>query len=419
MNVLYVTQYFQTEPTHASTVTTYEIVRRLAQRGHSVTVISADSPGTARIYREGVNNPQRMNLLPIPQLSTRWYDGFTVFLTHTLAHVPLVASTLLANYGRKDGKFDTIISMYHPTHFATVSAHHVSRILKIPLVVKIYDFIAETIEPNILRRIYRKSLGKINVQTLKKNDGLVLVQSPELKEVIKRETGVDEQRLIVFPNGVGTSLFKPGINCDELREKLGVENKTVVLFLGGLYRQRHPELLVKALPKVVHQVNEFVVLFAGEGPEQPKLASLAERLGVRDFVRFIGTVKHSFVPQLISLADVAIGPLSVTEHPSIYGSTPLTVLEYMACGKPVIVCRGAVSESVVIDGYTGVSVEPGDVCGLSSSILHLIKDQSFSQLIGRNARNYVEKKCSWDVLITRLENVLESVVYSGKVNISK
>ena len=419
MKVLYVTQYFQTEPNHASTVTTYEIVVRLAGRGHTVTVVSADSPGTARIYREGVSNPKRINLLPIPRLSTPWYDGFKVFFTHTLVHFPLVASALLANRGRRDGRFDAIISMYHPTHFATVSAYLLCRILRIPLVVKIYDFIVEAVEPHILRRIYRTGLGKINVQTLKKNGSLILVQSPELREVIKGETGVDDQRLIVFPNGVDTNLFRPGIKCDELRERLGVKNKTVLLFLGGLYRQRHPELLIKALPMVVRHIKDFVVLFAGEGPEQPKLTNLAERLGVRDFVRFIGSVKHSSVPQLISLADVAVGPLSVTDHPSIYGSTPLTVLEYMACGKPVVVCRGAVSESVIVDGYTGVYVEPDDISGLSSSILHFIKDQSFSQFIGRNARDFVEEKCSWDVLITKLESVLESIVYSGQVKISK
>ena len=82
----------------------------------------------------------------------------------------------------------------------------------------------------------------------------------------------------------------------------------------------------------------------------------------------------------------------------------------MACEKPVIVCRGAVSESIVVDGYTGVQVEPSDINGLSSAILNVIKDKSFSQSIARNARSYIEKMCSWDVLITRLEEVLDSVV---------
>lgn len=410
MKLLYVTQYFSTEPTHASTVTTYEIVRRLAQRGHVVTVVSADCPGTARIFREKANNLQIINSLPIPPLTTQWYDGFTTLFTHTIAHVPLIANALLLNQNRTDEKFDAVISMYHPTHLATVSAHLLCRILKIPLVVKIYDFIVETIEPQKLKRLYHLALGKINVEVLKRGDSPILVQSPELRDVIKREGRIEDRRLVVFPNGVDTKLFKPGIKCDELRKRLGLENKTVVLFLGGLYRQRHPELLIKALPQIIKEMKDLVMLFVGEGPEQPKLISLAERLGVSDFVKFVDSVEHSSVPELISLADVTIGPLSTTSYPTIYGSTPLTVLEYMACEKPVIVCRGAVSESIIVDGYTGVRVEPGNINGLSSAIFKVIRDKSFSQSIARNARSYIEKMCSWDVLIMKLEEVLNSIV---------
>ncbi|NIO36405.1 glycosyltransferase, partial [Candidatus Bathyarchaeota archaeon] len=97
------------------------------------------------------------------------------------------------------------------------------------------------------------------------------------------------------------------------------------------------------------------------------------------------------VPKLISLADVTVGPLSVTRLPTIYGSTPLTVLEYMACGKPVIVSRGAVSESVIVNGHTGIQVEPGNVHDLSLSIINLIRNQAFSQTLGHNARRHVQK----------------------------
>jgi len=410
MKVLYVTQYFSTKPTHASTVTTYEIVRRLAHRGHTVTVVSADSPGTARIYGENANKPQVINPVPIPPLTARWYDGFTTLFTHTLAHAPLIISTLLINQSHAEEKFDAVMCMYHPTHLAPVSAYFLSRVLKLPLVVKIYDFIIETIEPHRLKRIYQIALGKMNMRVLRNSDSLILVQSPELRDVIKKEVGIEDKRLIVFPNGVDTRLFKPGIKCDDIREKLGLEGRFVVLFLGGLYRQRHPELLIKALPQIINEMKDLVMLFVGEGPEQPKLLSLAERLGVSDFVKFVGTVTHSCVPEYISLADVTIGPLCVRHYPTIYGSTPLTVLEYMACEKPVIVCRGAVSESVIIDGYTGVQVKPGDVRGLSSAILNLAEDKSFSQSIARNARNHIEKMCSWDVLITRLEKVLNYLV---------
>ncbi len=414
MKLLYVTQYYSAEPTHASTVTTYEIVTRLAQRGHSVAVVSADSPGILRIHRKGSNSVQVVKILPIPLLTTQWYDGFTTLFTHTLAHVPLIATTLLFHQRHTRERFDAIISMYHPTHLATVSASLLSRILKLPLVVKIFDFIIETIEPNRLKRMYHLALGRVNVDMLRRSGSPILVQSPELRDVIMDQGRVSNERLIVFSNGVDVDLFRPDIPCSELRESLQLEGKNVVLFLGGLYRQRHPELLIKALPAIVHRVKDIMVLFVGAGPERLGLMALAERLSVNDFVKFLEPVKHSLVPKLISLADVTVGPLSVTRLPTIYGSTPLTVLEYMACGKPVIVSRGAVSESIIINDYTGIQIEPGDVRGLSLSIIDLIENQVASETLGRNARSHVQKVSNWNILISRLEGILNSVERSSR-----
>lgn len=409
MRVLYVTQYFSPKPAHASTVTTYEIVKRLAQKGHKVYVVSAFSPGTARIY-ESANECRFINVFPIPEFAAKWYDGFTTFLTHTLFHVPLVI-TSIRMHNFCEG-FDAIISMFHPTHMATASAYLLSTVLKAPLVVKIHDFIIEATEPNMLKRTYNKVLGNINLRILKKG-GAILVQSPELMDVVKKQTGIDEKRMVIFPNGVDARLFRPGIKADGLRKKLGLEGKSVLLFLGGLHEGRHPELLIKALPSIVHETKHLELLFVGEGPDKSRLLSLAKRLGVSDYVRFLGSVSHSMVPEFISLADVTVGPLTVAYNSTMYGSTPRTVSEYMACAKPVVVPRGAVSESLVIDGYNGVLFEPGDVHGLSSAVVSLIEDQSFCKYIGRNAREHVEKVSSWDVLITRLEKLLYSLVNSA------
>jgi len=409
MKVLYVTQYFSPKPVHASTVTTYEIVKRLAHRGHKVYVVSAFSPGTARIY-EDANECQFINCFPIPEFAAKWYDGFTTFLTHTILHIPLIITSMRMHHFCEG--FDVIISMFHPTHMATVSAFLLSKILKVSLVVKIHDFIIEAAEPNMLKRTYNKVLGNMNLRILKKG-GAILVQSPELMDVVKKQAGIDEKRMVIFPNGVDTRLFRSGINVDGLRKRLGLKGKSVVLFLGGLHEGRHPELLIKALPSIVHEIKHLKLLFVGEGPEKSRLSSLSKHLGVSDYVKFLGSVGHSIVPEFISLADVAVGPLTSTYYPTMYGSTPRTVSEYMACEKPVIVPRGAVSESLVIDGYNGALFEPGDVQGLSSAIVNLIEDQSFAKLMGRNARRHIEKMASWDVLIARLEKLLYSLVNSA------
>ena len=411
MKVLYITQYFSSKPMHASTVTTYEIVKRLSERGHDVGVISASRPTLLTVYSENPKKPSEMELIPVPKFDARWYDGFATLFSHTFLHLPLIANALLLNQLYE--KFDVIISMYHPTHLATVSAYLLSRILKLPLVVKIHDFYylpfpGEAWEPSLARRIYNVSLGELNMYVLKRSN-IILAQGMELIEFAMRE-GVDEEKMILFPNGVDTSVVVPGKESRQLRYKLGLDGKSVILFLGGLYWDRHPELLVEALPKIVHETENVMVLFVGEGPEKSKLFNLSRRLSVSNFVKFIGGVEHSVARKFISLADVAVGPLTISPYPSFYSGIPLSVLEYMAAEKPVITCRGGVSKSLVIDGYNGIVLNPGDVSGLSSSLIKLIKDPGLSKSIGRNARKHVEKLYSWDILIARLDKVLNSLV---------
>jgi len=135
--VLYVTQYFSFAPTHASAITTYEIVRRLAERGHNVGVLSPHSAGVLLLYKKGAKKPDIINIFPFPKLEARWYNGFSTLLSHTVAYVPLIVNALTVN--QRHMNFDIVISMYHPTHMATFCAYLLSRIFKLPLIVKTHD----------------------------------------------------------------------------------------------------------------------------------------------------------------------------------------------------------------------------------------------------------------------------------------
>jgi len=408
MRIAYVTQYFSSKPTHASAVTTYEIVKRLAESGHEVYVFSARSPGTIRIFDE-TGHCRVVKILPIPEFAKRWYDGLVSLLTATLAYAPLFIEALYVNQFQE--KLDVIISMFHPTHFATVSAYILAKILRLPLVVKIHDFVIEALEPRTMRRIYNVVAGRINFGVLKRSSA-ILVQSRELMSLMEKLGEIPEEKMVVFPSGVDTDFFKPRVKSGSLCKELALEGDSVLLFLGGLYRARHPEILIEALPSVVDRMKRVKLLFVGEGPQRHELMSLATSLGVRDHVEFVGSVAHSMVPKFISLADITIGPLSPILDITAYGSVPLKVIEYMASEKPVVVCRGQVSNSIVIDRYNCVMFDPGDVHGLSSVVANLINDRNFAEYIGRNARRHVEKSCSWNVLIPKLENLLSSLVKS-------
>ena len=401
MNVLYVSQYFSFTPTHASAVTTYEIVKRLVEKGHEVTIIvpNIDCGDNVRFATHNFSN----NIKIIAFTSTRIMreDSALFGLTCTAWYAPLLVKML------KRAKYDVIMSMYHPSHLATFSAYILSRFLKLPLIIKIHDLVPDMTDPNIVRRVYKKAMFRLYLTLLKKGD-FILVLSSELKNLATKIYGVDEKKLVLFPNAVDVHKFNPSIKSGRIREKLGLENKKILLFAGAISRDRRLDYLIKAMSSVVREEANATLLILGEGPEKTRLLDLSKQFGVDKFVKFLNKVPHDSVPEYVSLADITIGPLTML--PGTLGAVPLKVLEYMACGKPVVACYGCVSEELVIDGYNGLLVRDGDTTELATAISRLIKDKEFANDLGSNARRHVEKFYDWNALITKLDRVIREQI---------
>jgi len=393
MNVLYVTQYFSFSPTHASAVTTYEIVRRLAKRGHKVTVLvpSLDLGGAR------VQPSKNIKVVTLTLSDANHKSLLSYGLTCTVLYAPLIVNAL------KGSDQDVIISMYHPSHLATFSAYTMSRFWKLPLIVKVHDLLPDVTDPNISSRAYKKAMFRLN-STFLKRASFVLVPSTELINFAVEVYGVSEDKLVLFPNCVDVLKFNPDIRSDHLRRILGLEHRKVLLYVGRISRVRGLEYLIRAMPTIVKEEPDVRLLIIGEGPEKSNLIALSKRLGIDDFVMVMNEVSHNFMPKYIASADVAIGPL--TASPLTVGSVPIKVLEYMACEKPIVACRNGVSNDLITNGHNGMLISPENIGELSSMIIRLLEDVELAGHIGRNAREHVISFYDWGVIIERLENLL-------------
>jgi len=142
----------------------------------------------------------------------------------------------------------------------------------------------------------------------------------------------------------------------------------------------------------------------GEGSEKRKLVDLSRHLKIAKSVVFMSEVGHNDMPAYISLADVAIGPL--TAFRISMGTMPIKVIEYMACGKPVVGCFDGAAEDLIIDGYNGILITPENADELSSAVLRLLSDGDLAKKLGMNARKHVETFFDWNVITEKLEGIL-------------
>ncbi len=193
-----------------------------------------------------------------------------------------------------------------------------------------------------------------------------------------------------IPFGVDTRRFRPAA---------GSREGFTIGFTKHLHPRYDPETLVEAFAQVAGTLGEARLVMAGAGPMLDRLTQRAASLGVADRVEFLGALPHDAIPELMREFDVLV-------NPSRSESFGVALLEASATGIPVIATRvGGVGETV-LDGRTGILVEPGDVAGIADALLTLAADAPARRRMGAAGREHVVRHFEWDDCVDRMLGVL-------------
>jgi glycosyltransferase involved in cell wall biosynthesis len=197
-------------------------------------------------------------------------------------------------------------------------------------------------------------------------------------------------------NGVDTARFQ------RLSGPRPSEQATIIS-VGNLYRVKGHDLLLRALPLVQARSNRIVKLrIVGDGPERGALQALALSLGLHDAVEFVGKVPNRLVPDLYRAAT--LGCL-----PSRSEGLPVSALEAMACGLPVVATRVGGLPEIVREGVTGVLVGPESPAELAGGLVKALS----RPWDGETIRNVVKERFSMELMAQRLADVYREIVREG------
>jgi glycosyltransferase involved in cell wall biosynthesis len=173
------------------------------------------------------------------------------------------------------------------------------------------------------------------------------------------------------------------------------------VFVGRLSSEKDVQTLLRAMALVVQRRPSFRLAIAGDGPCAADLKMLSESLGLGPHVQFLGEVRD--VPALYSQASMFILS-SVTE------GLPLTVLEAMACGLPVVATRVGGTPEAVVDGTTGVLVPPGEPAALAEAILRIAADDELARRMGAAGRRRAEANSDVRTMVGRYESLYQEIL---------
>lgn len=231
------------------------------------------------------------------------------------------------------------------------------------------------------------SWGKRFIKALFDKSAAIIVLGDKWKAFVSAIT--DNPRVVCIHNPVRLSLA-PQV------AKFSEANKNV-LFLGELGSRKGVPQLLSAIALVRQHVPGVKLILCGNG-NVDMFAMQADELGLSGLVSFPGWVVGEEKTRILSEA-------AVLALPSYHEGLPMTILEAMAAGVPVVATDvGSVSEAVE-DGSEGFLVQPGDVLGLATALERILMDPSLRQKMGRAAHQKAVEKFEDRKIVARLSGL--------------
>jgi glycosyltransferase involved in cell wall biosynthesis len=191
---------------------------------------------------------------------------------------------------------------------------------------------------------------------------------------ILRTSGIPPQRIAVIPNGIDIASFESAAPA------IDFPGRPILGMVARLDMNKGFGPLLHALVEITKHCPEILLVVAGEGPARSEIERSIIDLQLHNNVRLLGDRKD--MPELYASFDFFV-------LPSLNEGMPLTVLEALASGLPVVATRTGAIPSVVRDGVSGILVEPGDVGSLAAAILKLTRDPELRDRMGAAGRQKV------------------------------
>jgi D-inositol-3-phosphate glycosyltransferase len=245
-------------------------------------------------------------------------------------------------------------------------------------------------------------------QAIVRNCDRLIASSAQEADDLVRLYGASRNRVSVVAPGVDLQVFKER-PVGALRKRLALGDARVVVFAGRLERLKGAETVIRAMAILAAdraQPERPILLVIGDdshngasesatsGGERSRLEALAESLGIRDQVRFMGSVDQPALAGYLSLAAVCVVP-------SYSESFGLVALEAAACGTPVVAARVGGLPTIVKDGLTGFTLISHEPAQYAERIGRLLADEELRLCFSRRSR-LVATQFTWTATVDRL-----------------
>ncbi len=356
----------------------FRIAKSLSKRGHHFTIITRGS--WSHHVKEEIDGIQviRVRFLPLYPFHVSFHGWFVNGLLKALqkdfdiihAHSPLIPVP--------SGELPIMTTVHTPMRS---EAQHIHGFSPYPIAVQLQIRVVSRLE----ERLFQRS-GRIGV-----------VASSVIAELASY--GVSPDKADWLGTGVDHEIFVPSRNTSSL--------DPYVLYSGRLLERKGLPVLLQAAAMVCKEDRKVKFVLLGDGPMKQYLERESVKLGLQNRFMCIGHIPFRTRQQeLVEFYQYA----TIYVQPSLYEGLPATILEAMACGKPVVATAVSGHLDVINNGANGLLVPPNNPQALAESLLKLLQDDSLRHTLGQAARDTIEERFTWGAVAERTFQCYEKAI---------
>lgn len=249
-------------------------------------------------------------------------------------------------------------------------------------------------------------VGRLNRTLTPITDGFIAVADHHGVHLVDHER-FPADRVHVIRNGIDCDRFVPSDSARiKLRQELSLESDTrLVGIVAALRPEKNHGMFIDVAAAIVQADPKSHFVIVGDGPRRAAIEQQITALGLQDHVHLLGT-RHD-TPEIVAALDAFL----LCSHNE---ASPVSILESLACGVPVISTRvGSVAETVR-DGETGYLVSPGDAAEMTQRLRQLLNDHRLAERLGQTGRDLVRQTGSLDSMVAGYTDLIETI-YRQKV----
>lgn len=226
---------------------------------------------------------------------------------------------------------------------------------------------------------------------------------------LAKHKGIDEAKIVSFPNWVDISAIQPLEHISPYRAELGISNeKIIVLYSGNMGGKQGLEILAETATIIQQkQIQNIQFVFCGNGAGRAELEAACLDL---PNVMFLDLQPLERLSELLGLADIHLLPQRADAADLVM---PSKLTGMLASGKSVIATATAETELgyvITEDAKCGLIVPPENGSAFADAIIQLSQDSESRQRYGKNGRQYAENKLSKDQILKTFEQDLKNLI---------